>query len=140
MKDDEQAAPFRLLVTGSRHFLNVSSVDDMLRSITYQYVLTERDVVLVHGDAQGLDRTAARIAERFKWVTEPHPADWSRGSRAGPERNQRMVDLGADLCLAFPMRGSRGTWDCVRRAFDAGIPVIIGNQGCGDIANYGVPR
>jgi hypothetical protein len=34
-----------------------------------------------------------------------------------------MVDLGADLCLAFPMPRSRGTWDCVRRAKKAGIVV-----------------
>lgn len=36
-----------------------------------------------------------------------------------------MVDLGADICLAFPTKSSIGTWDCVRRANAAGIRVII---------------
>ena len=35
-----------------------------------------------------------------------------------------MVDLGADVCLAFPLGESRGTRDCMRRASEAGIPVI----------------
>jgi hypothetical protein len=37
-----------------------------------------------------------------------------------------MASLGAKLCLAFPRKGgSRGTWDCIRKAADAGIPVRI---------------
>lgn len=35
-----------------------------------------------------------------------------------------MVDLGADLCLAFPLPDSRGTKDCMARAKKAGIKVI----------------
>lgn len=45
-------------------------------------------------------------------------------SCAGLVRNQLMVDLGADICLAFPLPGSRGTWDCMGRAEAAGIKVI----------------
>lgn len=57
---------------------------------------------------------------------ERHPADWDRhGKAAGPVRNQEMVDLGADLCLAFPLGASRGTRDCMRRAEAAGIPVRV---------------
>lgn len=29
------------------------------------------------------------------------------------------------LCVAYPARGSRGTWDCVRQATEAGIPVLV---------------
>jgi hypothetical protein len=36
-----------------------------------------------------------------------------------------MVSLGADICLAFPQPGSKGTWDCARKAADAGIPVVL---------------
>ena len=60
---------------------------------------------------------------------ETHPADWStHGRAAGPIRNQQMVDRGADICLAFPTSSSIGTWDCVRRAKAAGIPVEIHKQ------------
>jgi hypothetical protein len=55
-----------------------------------------------------------------------HYADWSSfGELAGPMRNQAMVDTGVDICLAFPLLGSRGTWDCVRRAQASGVPVIV---------------
>lgn len=49
-------------------------------------------------------------------------ADWNRhGTRAGPLRNQEMIDEAPDLVVAFP--GGRGTADCVRRALAANIPV-----------------
>lgn len=81
---------------------------------------------------------------------ETHPADWDNcaadckpGHRvrkkpgdtlhpgkcddfcpdAGPRRNAYMVSLGADICLAFPLPGSRGTRNCMRLARQAGIDV-----------------
>lgn len=49
-------------------------------------------------------------------------ADWlHHGTRAGPLRNQQMIDLRPDLVVAFP--GGAGTADCVRRAREAKIPV-----------------
>lgn len=82
-------------------------------------------VVLVHGDAPGVDKEAAAIWESHGLPTEPHPADWSRGGRAGPERNARMVALGADRCIAFPIHGSKGTIDCMLKAAAAGIPTEV---------------
>ena len=44
------------------------------------------------------------------------------GKRAGPLRNQRMLDEGKpDLVVAFP--GGGGTKDMVRRAVKAGVSV-----------------
>ena len=34
-----------------------------------------------------------------------------------------MVAAGADVVLAFPLPGSRGTWSCVRLALKAGLEV-----------------
>ena len=57
---------------------------------------------------------------------ERHPADWKRyGRAAGPIRNQEMVNLGADVCLAFPREGSRGTKNCMEAARKAGIPTLV---------------
>lgn len=87
---------------------------------------------LVHGDdgdeagTLGLDRMAGRVAADMGWEVEPVPADWDRfGKAAGPKRNQAMVDRGADVLLAFPLPGSVGTWDCIRRADESQIPVVI---------------
>ena len=51
------------------------------------------------------------------------PGEWDEiGKKAGPLRNQRMLDEGKpDLVVAFP--GSGGTKDMVRRAVKAGVSV-----------------
>lgn len=107
----------RILITASRVW---ASYKLMRRAI-----VAHGPAIVVHGDCRGGDKMAARIARSLGWPAEPHPADWSRGLGAGFDRNQDMVDLGADVCLAFPMPGSRGTWDCVRRARLAGIQVVV---------------
>jgi len=88
---------------------------------------TPEEIVIVHGDAsRGADRMARDIARSVPWLTEePHPADWSWGPGGGHERNQMMVDLGADVCLGFVRGKSPGTRDCMKRARQAGIPVIV---------------
>jgi hypothetical protein len=53
-------------------------------------------------------------------------ADWAtHGRRAGPIRNAAMIKAGADLVLAFPLPGGRGTQHTIRLAEEAGIPVRI---------------
>lgn len=46
---------------------------------------------------------------------------------AGPRRNRRLVGTGLDVLLAFPMDGPMvsGTWQCVRVAKGAGVPVVL---------------
>ena len=88
---------------------------------------------LIHGGAAGLDTLAGIVATDLGMTVEVHEADWKRyKSGAGGVRNQEMVDLGARLCLAFPLgHKSSGTFDCVLRAENAGIPVLIVNGGTG---------
>lgn len=84
------------------------------------------DIVLVHGNCPtGADRMASEIwGQLWGFPVEAHPALWkTEGKASGPRRNQRMVDLGADGCLAFIDGPSRGTRDCADRARKAGIPV-----------------
>ena len=58
---------------------------------------------------------------RAVWC-ETYPAAWDRGRRAGPERNQRMIEIGEpDGGVAFP--GGCGTADMVRKARAAGLVV-----------------
>jgi hypothetical protein len=55
-------------------------------------------------------------------------ADWRRGKRAGPERNQRMLDEGRpDEVWAFHTDTAlgKGTADMVRKARAAGVPVRV---------------
>lgn len=107
----------RILVTGSRTWTRWDIVNEALQSID----LGDDPPTLVSGACpKGADDIAESIAARRGWHIERHPPDWSRyGRRAGFVRNAEMVNLGADLCLAFIKGGSRGasmTADLAERA------------------------
>lgn len=123
----------RILVTGSRHWTDVKAVTD---AIVEQVKNATDSAVIVHGHCRtGADKIADDVGFLLRSLHQPvrverHPADWkSHGRAAGPIRNQEMVDLGADVCLAFPQPGSRGTKDCMTRAEKAGIKVINFGEG-----------
>jgi hypothetical protein len=116
----------RILVTGSREVDAAAEriVCAALAQAVIDAARVDRDIVIVHGAARGVDTVASFWAPPLR--VERHPADWERyGKQAGVIRNMGMVDLGADVCLAFPRLGSRGTWHCVRYAADHDIPVRI---------------
>lgn len=115
----------RLLITGSRDWSDRATMFAALRDAWRELRGQGFDeIVLVHGAARGADLLAAEIWGQVGLPTEAHPADWSGlGRKAGPVRNQQMVDLGADLCLAFPLGKSRGTRGCMAAARRAGITV-----------------
>lgn len=121
----------RILITGSREwsdrFTVWAALDDLLAEARKAPGLGPF-LTVVHGDARGADYWAKTwaIGHAPLVANEPHKADWkTTGKAAGIWRNRHMVNLGADLCLAFfqPGAANRGTADCVRRAEEAGIPV-----------------
>lgn len=113
----------RLLVTGSRNWSDWDRANEALRTAWVE-LGKPNDTVLVHGDARGLDRMAANIWLSHGFPVEKHPADWNAfGKRAGIMRNIQMVELGADICCAFPIGASTGTRHCMGIAAAAGIPV-----------------
>lgn len=116
----------RILVTGSRNWTDRETIDAALRRAYIELSDDGSEVVLVHGDCHlgGADIIARDIWHSHGLTDEPHPAEMGpNGHVLGPERNKRMVDLGADVCLAFPLSDSRGTLNCMRYAHQAGIPV-----------------
>ena len=115
---------YRVLVTGSREYRG----NEVLREFSLLAMEHGREnLVIVHGAHRSGADALARLAARALGIREePHPADWKRwNKKAGPIRNQEMVDAGADVVLAFfaTLAQNRGTWDCVTRAEIAGIPV-----------------
>lgn len=109
----------RIIVCGGRDYADGKRIREVLGEYD------RRDpwrVVVVHGGCRGADTLAALAALDLGFQAEEWAADWRRrGRRAGPLRNQAMVDRGADLVVAFP--GGAGTADLVRRARAAGIEV-----------------
>ena len=121
----------RVIVTGARNWRDVDLIRDRLSKLMPQLPHLPEDIVIVHGAASGADAIAHDCALRFGYTPEPHWPKYawceSRNeiAEAPKARNQKMVDLGANLCLAFPTKGSRGTWDMVKRAELARIPVEV---------------
>lgn len=120
-----ESKPRRVLVTGSRDWVDESPI---YRALYYQRMIAgDAGMIIVHGHCStGADAIADRWGRQFypgSVSIERYPAQWENGKAAGPRRNQQMVDLGADVCLAFPFPGSRGTVDCMQKARAAKILV-----------------
>lgn len=82
--------------------------------------------VLVHGNCRGADMMADGIWREWCAVwpdlflpPESYPGEDFPSFAA---RNQHMVDLGADHCVAFAASWESGTGQCARMARKAGIP------------------
>ncbi|GGU13064.1 SLOG family protein [Streptomyces violascens] len=129
------AAPYRVLVTGSRDWRDEQRVR---RELACAWQESGRPIVVVHGACDtGADRHAALWvrdcrATLLGGVTdEPHPAAWKQGPGAGPARNRLMVDSRPSLCLAFIAPCTK--WNCTR-------PDVHGSHGASQCAAYAEVR
>jgi hypothetical protein len=101
---------FRLLVAGGRSYYNYKLIDIELNRFLDDEDSLPDDIILVHGDAAGVDRIAAQWAKYNDIPTEAHPADWNKNGRAGGAiRNQEMILSGIDYGILFP--GAAGTFN-----------------------------
>jgi len=111
---------YRILVTGSREW-----TDDRAVAVALGHAITrapfEEEIVIVHGAAPGADSSARTWANLRGFTEEPH----HYSEHASPKhRNDHMVRLGADICLAFAQSWASGTGHCARAARRAGIETI----------------
>lgn len=115
----------KVLITGSRHWSDVSLVVDELSKLPI-------GSIIVHGYARGADEISDLTSREMGFTVRTYPADWGRFKRsAGPIRNQQMlneehlVSEPINLCIAFndDLCGSQGTRDMVERVTRA-TPVI----------------
>lgn len=116
-------ARYVVIVTGSRKWVDRGTIYNRLA----QY---PRGTIVLHGAADGADTIAHEASAH---ISVPHPYFGHLGRRGGHARNALLVALGvayklAGYCViveAFPMVGSRGTWNCVQQAEDAGLVVRV---------------
>ncbi len=110
--------PFRILACGGRDFTNVGTIGTVINILAEMHP----GATLVHGGAPGADSWCGYYGGLAGLTVEAHAAKWNiYGKKAGPIRNQQMLDSGIDLVVAFP--GGRGTSDMVRRARKAHVRV-----------------
>jgi len=105
----------RVLVCGGRDYKDVMKMAGVL----YDIYIT----LIIEGGADGADTLARKWAERNEIPHLEFPAQWKKlGPKAGPIRNQQMLDEGKpDMVIAFP--GGKGTAHMVKIAQEANIPV-----------------
>ena len=105
-------------IAGGKDVTDPGAVIDMLDRTRAKHA----DMVLVHGGGPGVEKIAARWAERngvHQVVCKP---DWDRHGRAAPfRRNEELLNLLPKGVIAFP--GSGITENLVDRARQLGIPV-----------------
>ncbi len=107
----------RVIVCGSRGWNDRERISERL-------FWTPADTVIVHGAAKGADRIAEQEAQKLGLLIERHPVEGS-GKSAPHVRNQKMADLGAELCIAFWDGRSLGTLSMIEKACRAGIRVDV---------------
>lgn len=117
----------RVLVTGSRDWIDTKMIHDALDNIVIHY---EGPFTLIHGACpSGADKIASDYATELKWTIVAELPDWKKfGKSAGPIRNRKMVfDHKPNVALAFSLNGSRGTASCVAmlREFKQKYPHIL---------------
>lgn len=111
----------RVIVCGGRDYDDRSAVYGALDALRQS--VPHGTLVVIQGGATGADELARDWCCTMETEYVNVPAKWSKeGKKAGPLRNQRMIDVyEPELVLAFP--GGSGTADMVWRAENACIPV-----------------
>lgn len=127
----------RVLVTGSRDWGDAPAIRGALHEWWVAAGWPKAPVLVSGACPTGADAIAEHLWSQQGWPVELHPVtleEWSSvGPKAGPERNRRMVNAGADVCFAFvgfcssPRcrvpgdHWSHGATGCAELAREAGI-------------------
>lgn len=111
----------RILITGSRDWTDAATIEAALLEFDKSW-----DVTLMSGACPtGADALCEEFAHHAGWKVEVYPADWDAyGKKAGFIRNAEMVNMGADVCIAFIKNGSKGATMTRDLAQKAGIRTI----------------
>ena len=119
--------PIKILVTGDRYWDDYETVLAVLSEFP-------PGTILIHGACDGADIICGEIAKALGFIVRDYPANWNEfGKRAGPIRNQQMinvehtVDEPFNLCIAFHnnIKDSKGTFDMMKRSKKANIMTLL---------------
>jgi hypothetical protein len=109
----------RTIIAGSRTVTDPQELIKALQQIDWV------PTVVLCGMALGADKLGEKWAEAHNISIEYYPAEWTvYGKKAGPIRNQRMVDH-AEALLALWDGQSRGTKNVINLATKKGLKIFI---------------
>jgi hypothetical protein len=120
----EKFGKIRVVISGCRDFMEVPFV---IKKLDFFLSKLPKDrLILVFGDAPGVDNIAWAYAILRGYDYQRFPADWKHfGHSAGPVRNELMADFSTHL-LAFWDGKSPGTGDMIEKAkkYDLDIRIV----------------
>ena len=108
----------KLLICGGRDFSDYHRLEVAMNQLGW------KPSIVINGGARGADTLGRDWAKANGVYPVTIDALWNYlgSSKAGPARNQAMIDImRPDYCLALP--GGSGTADMVRRCRESGIQV-----------------
>jgi len=109
----------KVIVAGTRTFDDPKIVEECLKRIDFP--ISE----IVSGGCRGIDSLAINWALSHNVPYTVFKADWGKyGKRAGPIRNQEMVNY-ADAIVAIWDGSSRGTKDVINKAKNKGLKINL---------------
>jgi hypothetical protein len=119
---DVKIPHFKILVCGGRNYTDQDKVNAALDFYKCYY---GRNITIIQGGCSGADWLTKRWAIQNGITNKEYVADWkTNGNRAGPIRNQQMLDIEQpDLIIAFP--GGKGTQNMITLAKDRNFKVQI---------------
>jgi hypothetical protein len=110
---------YRVVGFGGRGYKDRANVFAWLDELDLQFPVSH----IIHGDYAGADKLCDEWGIVRGRQPVRCPALWTQhGKKAGPMRNQAMVDLRPHLGIAFP--GGNGTADMLERCAAAKIQVV----------------
>jgi len=115
----------RLLIAGSRTINPTTPELDSAFGLLL-YHLDEQQIVVVHGNARGVDKAGGVWAQSMGYPVEIFEPDWKKNGRgAGYIRNQEMVDTGIGAAFIFWDGSSKGTAHTLKLLEENGIPRVV---------------
>lgn len=116
-------------VAGCRYYDNYGVISDYLNYVL-KNLKKQGEIVIVHGGCRGVDLLAEKWAkEENNYETIIFIPDWSRGKKAGPDRNKKMVEFVAaqekGFVVAFWDGTSRGTKNLIFEAKKLGLSLRV---------------
>ena len=112
----------KILVCGGRDYYDENKIMEVLTDV----IGLEKNVLVIHGACKtGTDSIVQKFCDSYLVTTKPYPANWEKfGRRAGPIRNQQMLDDNPDIDVFIAFPGGAGTKDMVKKAMQSKIPRI----------------
>ena len=113
---------YRFFITGSRDLFIKDEIKMVLAEL-YAKGFNRKKMIMVVGDAKGVDATATKLWLDAGLRVEVFNAQWDEyGKKAGMLRNIDMIKSGVDFGYGFCKNNSKGTTGMLNLASEFGVP------------------